>query len=131
MELLARTCKSEQMNAQRILARFFVLLGAVFTFWMMFGAEYTYKGSPLAFAAGYALIFTAGVLVVFVLGLFFENLAALVLVVGAFAIIVWGALTGWSPGTWGIMIFLFLLPMLLSAALYAAAARMQKICEMA
>jgi hypothetical protein len=130
MELLARTCKSEQMNTQRILARFFVVLGAVFTFWMMFGAEYTYKGSPLAFAAGYAMIFTIGVLLVFVVGLFFENLAAILLVLGAIAIIVWGSIAAWSPGTWGILTFLFLLPMIASAALYSSAARMQKICEM-
>ena len=130
MELFARTCKTNRMNVERIFARMVVLLGAVTTFWMTFGAKYSYQGSPLAFAAGFALIFTVGVLLIFVLGLFFENLAALLLVVGAIAVVVWGILAGWGAGAWGIMAFLFILPMLVSAGLYAAAARMQKICDL-
>ena len=130
MELLARTCKTNQMNVERIFAWMVVLWGAAVTFWMTFGAKYAYQGSPLAFAAGFALIFTVGVLLIFVLGLFYETLAALVLVLGAIAVVVWGILAGWGPGAWGIMVFLFILPMLVSAGLYAAAARMQKICEL-
>jgi len=131
MGLFDRTCKSERMNVQRMLARFFVLLGAVFLFWMAFGARYAYQGSPFTQAAAYALAFSAIALLVFVVGLFFENIAAIILALGAVAVIVWGVTASWSPGTWGIMIFLFLIPMVASAALYVSAARMQKICEMA
>lgn len=130
MELLSRTCKSEQMNVQRVFARLLVLLGAVFAFWLTFGAKYAYQGSPLTSAAVYGLVFVVGVTAVFVLGLFFEYLAALVLAVGGLALIVWGIVAGWEGGTWGVMTFLFLLPMLASAALYAAAARMQHICAL-
>ena len=130
MELLARTCKSEQMNFQRILARFLVLWGILFTFWMGFGDQYAYEGQPLAVATAYGLLFAGGLIIVFVLGLFFENVAALLLVVGAVGIIVWGLLAGWTSGAWGAMVFLMVLPMAASAALYVSASRMQRICDL-
>jgi hypothetical protein len=68
--------------------------------------------------------------IVFVIGLFFENLAALLLALGAVGIIVWGALAGWTGGAWGAMAFLLALPMVISAIMYASAARMQKICNL-
>ncbi len=129
MELLARTCKSEQMNFQRIVARCLLISGIVFTFWMGFGSQYAYKGEPLAVAAAYGLLFSGFLIVVFVLGLFFENLAALLLVIGSVGIIVWGILAGWPNGAWGAMAFMLALPMLISAIFYASAASMQKICD--
>jgi hypothetical protein len=129
VELLARTCKSEQMNFQRIVARFLLICGIVFTFWMGFGNQYAYKGEPLAVAAAYGLLFSGFLIIVFVLGLFFENLAALLLVLGAFGIIVWGTLSSWPSGAWGAMAFMLALPMLISAIFYASAASMQKVCD--
>lgn len=130
MEVLARTCKFEQMNVQRLVARGFVLVGAVLLFSMTFFSQFSYQGSPFAYAASFALIFAAGAVAVFVLGLFYENLAAIALLIGAVALIVWGIVGAWEAGTWGIMVFMFLIPMIVAAALYAAAARMQEICEL-
>ncbi len=130
MELLARTCKSEQMNVQRILARFLVISGILFTFWMGFGNQYAYQGQPLGVATAYGLLFSGGLIIVFVIGLFYENLAALLLALGALGIVVWGSLAGWSGGAWGAMAFLLALPMVISAIMYWSAARMQKICNM-
>ncbi len=130
MELMARTCKMDTLNFQRIMARFFVILGIVFTFWMGFGAQYAYQGQPLGVATAYGLIFSGGLIIVFVVGLFYENLAALLLAIGAIAIVVWGIVASWPPGAWGAMLFLIVLPMVVSAILYFAAASMQKICDM-
>jgi len=130
VELLARTCKSEQMNFQRILARFLLICGIAFTFWMGFGNQFAYQGQPLAVAAAYGLLFSGGLIIVFVLGLYFENVAAILLGLGALGIIIWGAVAAWTPGAWGAMVFLLALPMVISAILYASAARMQKICTL-
>ena len=130
MELLARTCKSEQMNFQRILARFLLLLGIVFTFWMGFGNQYAYQGQPLGVATAYGLLFSGGLIIVFVVGLFFERVAALLLALGSAGIIVWGLLANWTSGSWGAMVFLLVLPMVASAILYYAASRMQQICDL-
>lgn len=130
MALLARTCKTEQMNFQRILARFLVILGIIFTFWMGFGNQFAYQGQPLGVATAYGLFFSGGLIVIFVIGLFYENIAALLLLVSGVGVIVWGIVGQWTSGAWGAMVFLIILPMLVSAALYYSAARMQKICEL-
>ena len=94
MELLARTCKTEQMNAQRILARLFVIFGGLFWVFMAWGAKWAYQGAPFTEALGGAAIYAAAVAVVFILGLFYEMLTALLLVIGAGAIIVFGFVSG-------------------------------------
>lgn len=130
MELLARTCKTETMNFQRILARFLVLLGIVFTFWMGFGNQFAYQGQPLGVAMAYGLFFSGGLIVIFIIGMFYENIAAALLLVSAIGVIIWGIVGQWTSGAWGAMLFLIILPMLVSAFLYFAAARMQMICNL-
>lgn len=130
MDLLARTCKSEEMNFERILARFLLLLGIVFTFWMGFGNQFAYQGQPLGVATAYGLFFSGGLIVIFIVGMFYENVAALLLLLGAIGVIIWGIVGQWTSGAWGAMVFLIILPMLVSAGLYYAAARMQKICNL-
>lgn len=130
MELLAKTCKTEQMNAQRIFARLFVVAGGVLWVMMAWGAEWAYRGAPLTQALGGAAIYAVGIAVVFVLGLFYENLTAVLLLVGVAAIAVVGIVFAWETGVWATVFFVFMLPMLIAAALYALAARMQKICAM-
>ncbi len=130
MELLARTCNTETMNAQRIMARLFVLIGGLFWVFMSWGAAWAYQGAPLTEALGGALIYAAVIAVIFIIGMFYENLAAAILVVGAVAIVVYGIVGGWETGVWATVFFFFIVPMLVAAALYFFAARMQKICEM-
>lgn len=130
MELLSRTCKMEQMNAQRIFARFFVLVGALFWGFAAWGARWAYQGQPFGEALGGAMIYAGAILAVFVLGLFYEQLAALVLALASVAVIALGFVSGWETGVWATMVVFFVLPLLLAAALYYLAARMQKICSM-
>lgn len=130
MELLARTCRTEQMNIQRIFARLFVLLGGVLWVFMAWGAQWAYKGAPITQAMGSALIYVIAIAVIFVIGLFYEYVASAILGAGALAIIVIGLFGGWEPGVWSLAIFFFVIPMLVASALYAAAARMQRICTL-
>jgi hypothetical protein len=130
MELLAKTCKSEQMNAQRIFARVFVVVGGLFWVFMAWGASWAYQGAPFTQALGGALIYAAAIALIFILGLFYENLTAAILALGAVAVVVYGVVMGWEVGVWGTVFFFFVLPMLIASALYFLAARMQKICSM-
>jgi hypothetical protein len=129
MELLARTCNMERMNASRILARSFVLIGGLFWVFMAWGRSWAYAGAPFTEALGGALIYAAGIAVVYVLGLFYENLTAALLTAGAVAIVVVGIVMAWETGVWATVFFFFIVPMLIAATLYYLAARMQKICS--
>jgi hypothetical protein len=130
MELLAKTCNTEQMNAQRIFARAFVLVGGLFWVFMSWGTAWAYKGAPLTQALGGALIYAAGIAVLFIIGLFYEYLASALLALGAVAVVVFGIITGWEVGVWGTVFFFFIVPMLVASALYFLAARMQKLCAL-
>jgi len=129
MELLAKACNTEQMNAQRIFARIFVVVGGLFWVFMSWGASWAYQGAPLTRALGGALIYAAAIALVFVIGMFYENVAAALLGVGAVGIVAFGVVMGWEVGVWGTVFFFFILPMLIASALYFLAARMQKICS--
>lgn len=128
MELLSRTCKTEQMNVQRLFARLFVIAGGLLWVFMAWGTEWAYRGSPFTRAAGSAALYALGIAVVFVIGLFYEYVAAAVLAVGVLAIGVFGIVAGWETGVWAIAVFFFIVPMLLAAALYFMAAHMQDVC---
>jgi len=128
MELLAKACNTDQMNAQRIFARIFVVVGGLFWVFMSWGASWAYQGAPLTRALGGALIYAAGIALVFVIGMFYENVAAALLAVGAVGVVAFGVVMGWEVGVWGTVFFFFILPMLVASALYFLAARMQKIC---
>lgn len=130
MELLARTCKTETMNTQRIFARIFVVIVAVMWAAMPWGYSWAYRGDSLGRTAVVLLVSLLPLVLLFVLGLFYEQLAALLLLVGAVATITWGLVTGWSGGVWTIMLLFYVLPMVVAAVLYMLAARMQRICKL-
>lgn len=130
MELLARTCNTEQMNAFRIFARIFVIVGGLFWISMVWGAKWAYQGAPLTEALANAAIYAILIAAVFALGLFYEYLAAAVLAGGAVVIVALGIAAGWEAGVWGTVFFFFILPMLVAAALYALSARMQRLCAL-
>jgi hypothetical protein len=129
MELLSRTCNLEQMNVQRIMARLFVIVGALFWGFSAWGAKWAYQGAPFSEALSFALMYAGSIMVLFVIGLFFENLAAVLSALVSVAIIGAGIVGGWEAGVWAVMIFFFTLPLMIAAALYAMAARMQRICS--
>lgn len=128
MELFARTCNLEVMNVQRIMARGFVIIGALFWGFSAWGAKWAYEGAPFTEAVSYALLYAGAIILVLLLSLFYENLAAAVLALGTVAIVAAGVVIGWETGVWATMFFFFILPLIVAAFLYVLAARMQKIC---
>lgn len=130
MELLARTCKTEQMNTMRIFARIFVIAGGLLWVFMAWGEQWAYRGAPITLALGMAFIYALAIAAIFVIGLFYEYVASAILTGGAVGIVVYGLIAGWEAGVWSIAFFFFIVPMLIAAVLYALAARMQHICEL-
>lgn len=137
MELLSRTCSYERMNMERIAARLFVVLGGIFWVFMLFGAG-TGSGyslgpvsaSDVTSAVGTAAIPLAFTVLVFVLGLFYERLTALLLVLVGAAVVVYGIVASWEAGVWLFALAVLVAPMLIAAALFWLAARMEQICKM-
>ncbi|MDP2233186.1 MAG: hypothetical protein Q8K89_06090, partial [Actinomycetota bacterium] len=82
MELLAKTCKSERMNMQRLFARIFVALGGVFWLTMVLGADIGYRDATFQEAATNGLVPAVAVVVLLAVGWFYENLAAAILLAG-------------------------------------------------
>ena len=128
MELLARACKTERMNTQRIFARVFVVIGGLFWVFMIWGKEWVYADAPFTKALAGAFFYAVGIAALFIVGLFYEYVASALLTGGALALVVYGAIMGWESGVWAIVFFFFIVPMLIAAALYYLAARMQMIC---
>jgi hypothetical protein len=130
MDLMARTCNYERMNAQRMVARGFVVLGGVFWIAAAIGAGASYlRVTPLA-TTGMALIPLLIVVVVFIVGWLYETLAALLLGVGALAVVIWGVVAGWEAGVWGTMIAVLVAPMIIAALLYLLAAQTERVCAL-
>lgn len=129
MELLARTCNYDVMNVQRILARGFLIVGALFWGSAAYGAKWAYQGAPFTEALAYGLLYAGAILAVLVIGMFYENLAAVILAVGSVAIILIGVFSGWEAGVWGVMTFFFILPLVVAAVLFALAAGVQRRCD--
>jgi hypothetical protein len=131
VEILARTCNYDVMDTERIAARLFVGLGGLV--WVVLVA-----GSAMVFPSGTGMANVLPALLVLILavaalliGWFYENLAAALLFAGAAATVVWGIMAGWEPGVWGVMAFFLIAPEVIAGALFLAAARMQKVCELA
>lgn len=137
MELMTRTCNTERMNAERIFARGFVILGGAFWVIMMMAVGTSQKYSNLLYndvniakVLGSALVPLALVVIVFVVGLFYEYLAAAILFGGAAATVGYGLLMGWETGVWVTAGLVLITPMVVAGLLYLLAARMQKVCEL-
>jgi hypothetical protein len=129
MEILARTCNTGVMDTERIAARLFVGLGGLVWTVLAIGSAYTFGTSgPAALTIQVLLPLTLSILAL-AIGWFYENLAAVLLFAGAVATVVWGVVTGWEPGVWGIMAVFLLAPEIIAGLLFLMAARMQAVCE--
>ncbi len=135
MELLSRTCNTESANVERIFARLFVILGGLYWILMFFGSQTQARYANIVYTAadvqkGFIneLIPLAVTIAVFIIGMFYERLAALILVLGALGVVAWGVIFGWEAGVWMVMLLLIVAPMLIAALLYWLAGRMQQIC---
>jgi hypothetical protein len=137
MSLLVRTCSTDRMNFARIAARAALLIGA--TLWVIMLVartteqkyiNLTYSFSDVLAAGLNAIVPLAIAVGVFVLALFYERLAAVVLLVVAAAVVVWGAIVGWDIGVWISMMVVMVLPLVISAVLLLLAASTQRVCEL-
>jgi len=137
MELFAKTCSTDRMNMERLFARVFVVIGGLIWLFMLVASETAQRYSDLAYSlqdVGNAIVSAAIPFViaaaVFVLGLFYERLTAVVLLVGAVAVIVYGFVAAWDGALWALVLGLLVAPMVIAAVLYLLAARTQQVCEM-
>ena len=132
MQLTQRRCNYDHMNIERIAAWMFVAGGGLFWIFAMLGGS-TGRTFADLHVANYlnALIPLAITVVVFGIGMYYEVIASALLLVLAVLAIAWGLIIGWEVGIWVIMAAVLILPMLVAAALYISAARMQQVCEYA
>ena len=124
----ALVCDPDRMNMQRMAAVAVVACGGVFWALAAFSGAYVFSKVGLTQAIGSALIPLALTVVVFVLGWFSEAVTALLLYGLSAACMVWGAVTGWDLGMWGLMVTFFIAPMVAAGGLYFAAWRMENVC---
>ncbi|MBC7265391.1 MAG: hypothetical protein QMD76_01470 [Anaerosomatales bacterium] len=130
MELLAKVCKTEEMNFERLFARIFVAGGGLFWVAGVLGMDLGYRDKSVFEAAGSAAIPLAITIAALAIGWFYENLAGVLLLAGSIATVVWGIVAGWESGVWFIMMAVLAAPMAIAGVLFLLAARMQKICEL-
>ena len=137
MELLSRTCNTDRMNTERLIARAFVIVGGLFWIVMYFGAntkqhyaDLVYSAADIEKAIPSALMPLAVTIVVFVLGLFYERLTAVLLLALAAGIVLYGGVIAqWSgTGLWMTILTFVVAPMVIAALLYWLAGRMQQVC---
>lgn len=125
------------MNAARIVARVMIAFGGIIWAIMFFSAasvqrysNLTYTLADISKAGINSLLPLALTIGVFVLCMFYEKLAAVVLFVGAGAVVVWGVINGLEPLMWASVLVALALPMVISAALLLLAASTQRVCEL-
>ena len=129
MQLLARTCKTDRMNVERLGARVLVLGGGLFWVAAALGAFTGYlPDEDLLLEAVILLVLT---LVVFVVGLYYEYVAALIAFAIAIGAIIYGIASPGiaETGTWALWLLFTTVPSAIAGLLYFLAARMQGICE--
>jgi len=137
MSLLARTCSTDRMNVSRLSARILVVIGGIIWTVMVFASttmqsysNLTYSFTEVTSAGISALIPALLAVAVFVLAMYYEKLAAVVLFVGAGAVIVYGIITGWQMLLWASVLWSLILPMAVSGFLFLLAASTQRVCEL-
>jgi hypothetical protein len=130
MSIMANTsCNVDRMTLERIVARSFVVLGGLF--WMvaaLAAGRGFVGGNGSIMSATTALLPLALTAAILAIGWFYEYAASAILIAGSSAVVAWGLTAGWEGGVWMLMGTTLLAPMLISSAMFFAAARMQGIC---
>jgi hypothetical protein len=129
MDLMARTCNYDLMGGERLSARLFVALGGIFWVIAALSASAIYNNEGFVSAAGAVLLPFALAAVALIIGWFYENVAAVLLFVGAVATVVWGFVAQWEAGVWGLMAIVLIAPTIIAGVLFLMAAQMQGVCE--
>ncbi|MBS3956851.1 MAG: hypothetical protein KGZ40_04920 [Clostridiales bacterium] len=137
MDLFLRTCNAERMNIARIVGRGFVVIGGLVWTVMFFASETAARYADITYTlddvvqAGIGAAIPAAVAVlVFVISLFYERLAALLLILAAIATVVYGVMATWEPALWVTASLVIISPLVIGAALFLVAARTQRVCEL-
>jgi hypothetical protein len=129
MALMARTCNYDAMGAERLGARLFVFLGGLFWVIAALSAPLLYTGQGVGTAVLDALLPFGLAAVALLVGWFYENIAAVLLFLGAAATVVWGIVAGWEPGVWALMALVLIAPQIIAGLLFIMAAQAQRVCE--
>ncbi len=136
MNLMMRTKNTGELNAERVFARFLVLVGGTFWFFALAGLQnmgYTQVFSlpeltRAAMLGGIPLAITIGS---FTLGLFYERLNGTLLVLAALGMIVWGGVAHWGEIVlWTTALTFLAAPAGFSGLLYILASRTQEVQEL-
>ena len=130
MELMARTCDYDAMGAERSGARLFVFLGGLFWVIAALSAPLFYTQQGAGTAVVDALLPFGLAAVALLVGWFYENVAAVLLFLGAVATVVWGFVAGWEAGVWGVMALVLIAPQVIAGLLFIMAAQTQRACEL-
>lgn len=130
MDLFVRTCDYARMNVSRLFARavavIWIIVGALTLIGVFRDVVYEPRGADVIVAA-VALVIG---LVILVVAFFYEVLAAVMSWVVAAALVVFGLISGWSPGSWLFMLIVVIGPMAVAGFLYFLASQTQKVCEL-
>ena len=125
------SCNLDRMTLERIVARSFVVVGGVFWIAAALAAGRGFVGGDGSIMSSTTVLFPLVLtLAILAIGWFYEYAASAILVAGSVSVATWGIVAGWEPGVWMLMITTLLVPMLISAALFFLAARMQGICSL-
>ncbi len=137
MSLLVRTCSTDRINLSRLAARALIILGGLMWAIMAFAqsstqkyADLTYTFSDIVNSGLNAIIPLLITVAVFALALYYERLAAAVVLVAAAGFAIWGLVAGWETGVWVSAMVVLALPMVISGALLLLAASTQRVCEL-
>jgi hypothetical protein len=123
-------CNEDTMTLERISARTFVIIGGLFWVVAAFAAGRGLVSGSSIMSFDTALMPLVLTLAILAIGWFFEYAAAGILAAGSVGVLAWGVTAGWEPGVWMLMISTLVAPMLISAALFFLAARMQGVCSL-
>lgn len=122
-------CNADRLNAERLLARAFVVAGGLFWIIAAFAGPYFYDKAGTAIAIRDAVYPFAATVAALVIGWTYERLAAVVLFAGAAGVVGWGVMFGWEFGVWFLMSVVLIAPMVIASVLFLLASRMETACS--
>lgn len=117
------TTHREIQQLERLAARGFVVFGGLFWVVAAVAGPAVLRGMDPATAARTVFWPFAATVITLVIGWTHERLAAVLLLAGSAAVVVWGVLYGWESGVWVIMSVVLIAPMVIAAVLFTFAAR--------
>jgi hypothetical protein len=119
-----------RIQLERGFARGFVIAGGLFWAVATFAGLYTFRESGMAYAMLGAFFPLAATLATLVIGWYYERATSALLMLGTFAVVVWGVVAGFELGVWTIVTFALIGPMMTASILFWLARRDQEALEL-